>query len=54
MHVKSENPLVTQCKFSALTNSPRRHGTLLDAGGGWVVNLGINDLRSGRVCSLEW
>jgi hypothetical protein len=31
VRVKSENPLVPQCKFSALTNLSRHQGTLLDA-----------------------
>jgi hypothetical protein len=31
MQIKSQNPLVPQCKFSALTNSERHHGTLFDA-----------------------
>jgi len=44
MHVKSENPLVTRCKSSALTNSQQHHGTLVDAGRGCVVWLGINEL----------
>jgi hypothetical protein len=44
MHVKSENPLVPQCKFSALTNSPRHHGTLFDARSGCIDSFEISDL----------
>jgi hypothetical protein len=43
-HVKSENPLVARCKFSALTNSQQHHGTLFDTVGACPVGLGINHL----------
>jgi hypothetical protein len=45
MQVKNENPVVPQCKFSALTNSQRHHGTLFDAGVSCTVSFGITDLR---------
>jgi hypothetical protein len=44
MHVTAENPLVPQCKFSALTNSPRHHGTLFDARRGCIDSFEISDL----------
>jgi hypothetical protein len=44
MHFKSENPLVAQCKFSALTNSPPHHGTLFDARSGCIDSFEISDL----------
>ena len=53
MHVKSGNPLVPQCNLSALTNSQRHHGTLLDARGECVINVGINELVYDPRCGLE-
>jgi hypothetical protein len=50
MRGNSENPLVPQCKFSALTTSQRHHGTLFDAGVSCVVIPRINDLLRGPVC----
>jgi hypothetical protein len=44
MHVKGENPLMPRCKFSALTNSQRHHGALLDAGLATLSVPEINEL----------
>jgi hypothetical protein len=46
-HVKSENPRVAQCKFSALSNSLRRFGTLFGPKIVFTVSGGINDLPEG-------
>jgi hypothetical protein len=42
MRVKSENPLVPRCKFGALTNSRRHHGTLLDAA---LTTLSVSEIN---------